>query len=282
MPNIAALHPQIVHFVVALIVVGVAFRWVSLVVKQTWLPTAAAVLIALGAGASALAVRSGLDAHGPVERVPGARPAVVAHEEWGERARNAFLLLLVFEVVAAALAARQRSGARTAGLVAAIVGLGAVGVLYRAADAGGELVYSYAGGVGIRSGDPADVNRLLVAAAHHQAALDRQSGKLPEAAALMEMVAARFPEQLELQLAQVESVINDRKAPQVALQRLDAIHVPTEDVRMRVRAGLLRSSALAASGDTTSARQVLETLKSEFPTNPQIQRRLAELSQSRP
>lgn len=282
MPNIAALHPQIVHFVVALIVVGVAFRWLSLIVRQAWLPTAAAALIALGTGASALAVRSGVDAHGPVERVPGARPAVVAHEEWGERARNAFLVLLVFEVVAAALAARKHARARTAGLVAAIVGLGAVGVLYRAGDAGGELVYSYAGGVGIRTGDPADVNRLLVAAAYHQAALDRQSGKLPEAAALMEMVAARFPDQLELQLAQVESVINDRKAPQVALERLGAIRVPTEDVRMRVRAGLLRSSALAASGDTTSARQVLETLKSEFPTNPQIQRRLAELSQPRP
>jgi Tetratricopeptide repeat len=50
---------------------------------------------------------------------------------------------------------------------------------------------------------------------------------------------------------------------------------------MRVRAGLLRASALAASGDTTAARQVLETLKSEFPTNAQIQRRLAELAPPR-
>ena len=279
MPNIAALHPQVVHFVVALIIVGVAFRWLSLVIRQAWLPTAAAVLVALGAIAAVVAVRSGTDAHGPVERVPGARPAVVEHEEWGERARNAFLVLLVFEVVAAALAARQHSRARAAGLVAGVVGLAAVGVLYRAADAGGALVYSYAGGVGIRTGDPADVNRLLIAAAHNQAALDRQSGKMGDAAALMDLVAARFPEQLELQLAQVESIVNDRKAPKDALTRLDSIRVPTDDVRMRVRAGLLRASALAASGDSTAARQVLETLKSEFPTNVQIQRRLTELSQ---
>ena len=282
MPNIAVLHPQVVHFVVALIIVGVAFRWASLVLRQAWLPTAAAVLVALGTAAGYVAVRSGTDAHGPVERVPGSRPAVVEHEEWGERARNAFLVLLVFEAVAAALAARQHPRARAAGLAAAVVGLAAVGVLYRAADAGGDLVYSYAGGVGIRSGDPADVNRLLIAAAHHQAALDRQSGKMPEAAALMEMVAARFPDELELQLAQVDSVINDRKAPKDALTRLDAIRVPTADVRMRVRAGLLRASALAASGDTTAARQVLETLKAEFPTNTQIQRRLTDLTPARP
>lgn len=279
MPNIAALHPQIVHFVVALIVVGVAFRWLSVALNHAWLPTAAAVLVVLGTVASIAAVRSGIDAHGPVERVPGVRAAVVEHEEWGERARNVFLALLVFEVVAAALAARRHSAARTAGLVAAVVGLVAVGVLYKAGKAGGDLVYSYAGGIGIRTGDPVDVNRLLVAAAHHQAALDRQSGRLPEAAALMELVAARFPDQLELQLAQVESVINDRKTPAAALQRLDAIRVPTEDTRMRIRAGLLRSSALAAVGDTTASRQVLETLKSEFPSNPQVQRRLAELTQ---
>ncbi len=282
MPSIAALHPQVVHFVVALAIIGVVFRWASLVVRQAWLSTAAAVLVALAAGAGFVAVRSGTDAHGPVERVPGARPAVVEHEEWGERARNALAVLVAFEVVAAVFAARKHSAGRAAALAAAVVGLAACGVIYRAADLGGELVYGYAGGVGIRSGDPADVNRLLIAAAYHQAGLDRQAGKMSEAAALIEMVAGRFPEHLELQLAQVDSTINDRQAPQDALRRLDAIRVPTADVRMRVRAGLLRASALAASGDTTAARQVVETLKSEFPANTQIQRRLAELSKPQP
>ena len=125
--------------------------------------------------------------------MPGARPAVVAHETWGERARNVFLLLLAAEAVAAALASRQRPQARNAAIAAAAVGLVAVVVLYRAADLGGQLVYGYGGGVGIRSGDPQDVNRVFIAGAHHQAAQDRASGRPLDAAALSDLVAARFP-----------------------------------------------------------------------------------------
>lgn len=277
MPNIAALHPQVVHFVVALVVVGVLFRAVSLVVRASWLSPAAAALVALGAVASIVAVRSGIDAHGPVERVPGVRPAVVAHEEWGERARNAVLLLLVVEAVAAALTARNVSKARAAQVAAAIVGVVTVGVLFRAGDLGGDLVYGYAGGVGIRSGDPADVNRTLIAAAHHQANLDRQSGRPQDAAALMDMVADRFPDQLELQIARAEAILSDRKDSEGAIAKLDALQLPTTDTRMRVRAGVARSNALVAKGDLSAARQVLETLRTEFPTNGQIQRALAAL-----
>ncbi|MBL8135494.1 MAG: hypothetical protein JNL48_02640 [Acidobacteria bacterium] len=281
MPSLAAIHPQVVHFVVALIIVGVLFRLLSLGVRMSWLSPAALALVTLGTLASVVAVRSGVDAHGPVERVPGARPAVVEHEEWGERARNVFLILLAVEAVAATLTARKVGGARTAQVVAAVAGLAAVGVLYRAADLGGRLVYGYAGGVAVNTGDPEDVSRLLIAAAHQQANLDRQSGRPVDAAAIIDVVAERFPAHLELQLARVDSIINDRKEPAAALAKLDAIRVPTEDTRLRVRAGLLRSGALAASGDLTAARQVLETLKSEFPANTQIQRRLAEITQPR-
>ncbi len=279
MPSLAALHPQVVHFVVALIIVGVLFRALSLVVRQAWLSPAALALVALGTVASLVAVRSGADAHGPVERVPGARAAVVDHETWGERARNAFLVLLALEAIAATLTARQASAARQAQMVAAVVGVLAVGVLYKAAGGGGDLVYGYAGGVGVRSGDPADVNRLLIAGAFHQAAVDRQGGRPADAATIMDVVADRFPDHLELQLARVESVITDRGDATGALTRLDAIRVPTDDTRLRIRAGLLRASALSARGDATAARQVLETLKAEFPADARIQRRLTELTQ---
>lgn len=281
MPSLAAIHPQVVHFVVALIIVGVLFRLLSLVVRFAWLSPAALALITLGTFASVVAVWSGTDAHGPVERVPGARAAVVEHEEWGERARNAFVLLLAVEAVAATLTARKVRAARTAQIVAAVSGLAAVGVLYQAADLGGRLVYGYAGGVAVNTGDPEDVSRLLIAAAHQQANMDRQSGRLGDAAAIISMVADRFPAHLELQLARVDSIINDQKDPAGALSRLDALRVPTEDTRLRVRAGLLRSGALAAAGDLSAARQVLETLRSEFPTNTQVQRRLAEVAQAR-
>ncbi len=281
MPNLAFLHPQVVHFVVALIVVGVVFRLASLWLTPSWLTPAALALIGLGTAASVVAVRSGVDAHGPVERIPGVRPAVVAHEQWGERARNAFLVLLAIEAVAATLTLRQAAAAGTARTVAAVAGLAAVFVLYRAGDAGGDLVYDFAGGVAIRAGepgDPSDAGRLLIAAAHHQANVDRRAGNGQAAAALMDTVADRFPDHLELQLARIDATINDRKDPSSGLSRLDALRIPTEDTRMRVRAGLLRASALAARGDVTAARQVLETLRTEFPNNVQVQRRIEEMA----
>jgi hypothetical protein len=228
--------------------------------------------------ASVVAVRSGTDAHGPVERVPGARPAVVAHETWGERARNVFLLLLTVEAVAAVLAGRQHARARTAGLVAAVVGVAAVAVLYRAADLGGELVYGYGGGVGIRSGDPQDVGRVYVAGAFHQAAADRAAGRPLDAANIIDLAATRFHDDLELQLTQVEATLVDRGDPLSALNRLGTLAIPQPDQRSRIRAGLLRARALQAMNDLSAARQVLETLRTEFPTNPQIQQRLAELN----
>jgi uncharacterized membrane protein len=278
MPSLAALHPQVVHFVVALVLVGVALRWVSLARPAPWLSPAAVTLVALGTVASFVAVRSGDDAHGPVERVPGTRPAVVAHETWGERARNVFLLLLAAEAVAAALASRGHAQARNAAIAAAGVGLVAAIVLYRAADLGGQLVYGYGGGVGIRSGDPQDVNRAFIAGAHHQAAQDRAGGRPLDAAALTDLVAARFPNDLEVQLAQVESTLVDRADPQTALNKLGALNVPQPDARSRIRAGLLRARALEAMNDRSAARQVLETLRTEFPANTQIQERLTALS----
>ena len=278
MPSLAALHPQVVHFVVALIIVGVVLRWVSLGVRAAWLTPAATTLVALGTVASLVAVRSGSDAHGPVERVPGSRDAVVAHETWGERARNTFLILLAVEAVAAALASRQHGQARNAAIAAAAIGLVAVGVLYRAADLGGHLVYGYGGGVGIRSGDPQDVSRVFLAGAYHQAAQDRDAGRPLDAAALADLLAARFPDHVEVRLAQVEATLVDRGDPRLALDRLGALTIPQPDTRSRIRAGVLRAQTLQAMNDVSAARQVLETLRTEFPQNAQIQQRLAELT----
>src|SRR5213076_107795 len=159
--TLAALHPQIVHFVIALLFVGVVLRCVSLTGRAPFTGPAARVLLLVGTGAAVLAVQSGTAAHGPVERVPGARAAVGEHEEWGERTRNIFLVVAALEAVALVPAARRwRKGTL---VMSAVVGLVGAVALYEAGAHGGELVYSYAGGVGIRSGDTADVGRLLVA-----------------------------------------------------------------------------------------------------------------------
>ena len=68
----------------------------------------------------------------------------------------------------------RRSEKRRYVLVAStVVGLVGIVSVYQAGAHGGDLVYKYAGGIGIRSGDPADVERLLVTGLYQQAQLDR-------------------------------------------------------------------------------------------------------------
>jgi hypothetical protein len=107
MPNLAQFHPQIVHFVVALLVVGVAFRIVSLTGRLTFTNYAATSLLVIGALAAVFAVfavQSGTDAHGPVERIPGTRELVMQHERQGKTTRNFFLALDKPDSARAALA----------------------------------------------------------------------------------------------------------------------------------------------------------------------------------
>ena len=277
MPSIASLHPQVVHFAIALLIVGVVFRLLSLTGRLAFTGPAATTLIVLGTFATVLAVQSGNDAHGPVERIPGVRPAVVDHEEWGIRARNIFLGVAALELLALALAGRMPKQAKVVAMGAAAIGLVGLAAIYEAGEHGGELVYNYAGGIGTRSGDPKDVGRLMVAGLYQQALLDRQANKGAEGAALIDLAAARFPENLELQLMSIEWTTDVKQDPAGAPQRLDALSVSQAENRLRTRAGLARATALKAQGNIDGARQVLMTLKGEFPTNVQIQRRLDEL-----
>lgn len=277
MPSIASFHPQIVHFAIALLIVGVVFRLIWLTGRLAFTGPAATTLIVLGTVATVLAVQSGTDAHGPIERMPGVRPAVVDHEEWGIRARNIFVGVAALELIALALSRRMPQQAKVFAMGAAAIGVVGLGAIYEAGEHGGQLVYNYAGGVGTRSGDPKDVGRLMVAGLYQQALLDRQADKGADGAALIDLAATRFPQDLELQLVSIEWTTEVRKDPATALQRLDALGISGADNRLRTRAGLARAAALKAQGNIDGARQVLMTLKGEFPTSVQIQRRLDEL-----
>src|SRR5689334_8661543 len=99
MPDIGSLHPQIVHFVIALGLVGVLLRLVSLVAGASWLSPAAATLILVSAGAAVAAVKSGDQTHENSGRIPGARLAVQHHELWGQRTRNVLLGVAGLEIL---------------------------------------------------------------------------------------------------------------------------------------------------------------------------------------
>ena len=269
--NIGELHPQLVHFVVALFFVGLAFRLVALTGRLSFTGPAATTLLVISAVASWFAVKSGTDAHGPAERVPGARDAVVEHEEWGERARNLLLVIGLVELGAFALGPNERRRRIATGLRvgSAVLGLAGAYVLYEAAEHGGDLVYGYAGGVGIRSGDPQDVENLLTAGLYHNAMQDRAAGRKADAARLIEEMVRRQPLSAEVRLLAVESRIKDANDALGALAMLTQL-TPPADERMRIRAGLLRVDAYEAAGMADSASAALAQLKRDFPNSTRV------------
>jgi len=277
MPNIASYHPQIVHFAIALLFVGVAFRWISLTGRAAFTGPAAAVLLLMGTTAALLAVQSGTDAHGPVERVPGARQAVQDHESRGKRAKNVFLFVALLEI--GALVVAKRSARITQGLKigSAVVGLLGSAALYEAGEHGGTLVYNYAGGVGIRSGDSTDVSRLLLAGLYHSAQAARTRHDSAAAADLFAEIGRRFPNDTTVWFLTAESQLRDKNDGKGALAALARFSVPADNPRLRIRYDFLRADAFVAAGRSDSARATLERLATQFPDNPRIKDRLAQM-----
>src|ERR1041385_1939557 len=179
MPDIGALHPQVVHFVVALGLLGVLFRLLSLTGRMSWTNQAAATLMILCAGASVLAVESGTDPHDNAERIPGVRQAVMEHEDWGHYTRNVLLGVAGLELLG--LIFGSSGAGRVLRYLSAGGGLVAGAFIVKVADLGGDIVYEYAGGVGTRSGDPEDLGHLLVAGLFYGARGARDSGRAEEA-----------------------------------------------------------------------------------------------------
>jgi uncharacterized membrane protein len=277
MPNIGELHPEIVHFVVALLLVGVALRWVSLTGKLAFTRPAAATLLILGTLAAVAAVRSGLDAHEAVERLPGIGAAVNAHETWAKNTRTVFLGVAGLEVVALALALlRLPSVRRWAEVASAVVGLGGAYLLYGAADRGGDLVYSYAGGVGIRSGDPADVDHLLTAGLFERAMVARKAHQSGAADTLITELARLHPSDPNVQLVHAQSLLQDRKDPKAALAILDSIVVPDSLPLLKGRVAFQKVDVFVAAGMPDSARATLTALGAQFADNPRMSARIKE------
>lgn len=274
--NLAAMHPQIVHFTIVLAIVGAAFRVLSLLGKPAFLSPAATTLLLLAAVSGYASTQSGTAAHGPVERVPGARTAVQEHEEWGERTRNALFALAAVELVI--LAMRKSKHLRIVQGVAAIGALVCVGFVYETGEHGGTLVYSYAGGIGIRTGDPKDVERLLLTGYYQQAMVDRKAGRLDSAAQLIKDAAARFGSDPEIKVVAAESMLLDQKNPKAALDALASFEPPPPLVG---RKATLQADAFEAMGQKEAAIAVLQALVSQRP-NPRIQQRIDRLQGKAP
>lgn len=277
MPNIGVYHPAIVHFAVALLVAGVLFRLVSLTGRAAFTGPAATTLLLAGALAAVVAVQSGLDGHGPVERIPGARQAVMDHEAAGKWARNVFLIVAVLELAGLATRRRSLNAARGAIWGSAVVSVFGLAALYKAGERGADVVYRYAGGVGTRYGDTADVNRLYLAALYQAAQQARNQHDSVRAAELYDRLAREYPNDTTVRFLQIESLVRDSDDGRAALRQLASLRVPPEDRRLRLRHGFLKTDAFLAVGRTDSARATLDQLARDFPDVQRIKDRLAEL-----
>jgi uncharacterized membrane protein len=275
MPSLAYYHPAIVHFAVALLSVGVFLRWVSLLGRFDWTRHAATFLLLAGTVGAILAVQSGTNAHGPVERVPGARTAVQDHEDWGHKTRNLFLVVGALELLALGLG--QKPARRWVYVGSAVVGLAGGYCLFEAGEHGGDLVYNYAGGVGIRSGDAADVDRLLLAGLYQKAMADRKAGDSAGAAVLIAELVTRYPADTDIQLLGIESLLTDKHAPTAALAALQKLPPFPDSSRARSRRDMLAADVYAGAGQLDSARAILTRLVAQFPQSQRIKDKLAHL-----
>ncbi len=263
MPDIGFFHPHLVHFAIVFCGLGVAFRLASLTGRFPWTNPTAALLLIGGGIAAFLTAQSGIDAHGPVERIPGVAEAVTQHEDAGKWARNVFLGLGLVELIG--LSIHQAKAVKVLRIVAGVGGVVGLAVIYRAADFGGDLVYEYGGGPGIRSGDPEALTRLLVAGLYTRAMADRTAGDKDGAARLIDELRRRMPNEPAVTWVVLESRIKDRGDAAGALEALRQISPAADDRRGTIRKGFLTADAYKALGQVDSARTVLEALRKQYP-----------------
>lgn len=157
-PSWDGLHPLIVHFPIALLLLAPLFVVIGLVVGRRGVPylMAGLILMALGTTASYVAVETGEAAARLAERSPQVNAVLEHHEELAERTRLVFTLLTV--VFAGLLAVRHFAGDRMgrgafAGIVVLFLLIYSGGALNLANTAhnGGRLVHE----LGVRAFMPA-------------------------------------------------------------------------------------------------------------------------------
>ncbi len=149
------LHPALVHFPIALILLGTLVAIAAIILRRWHLPAIAAGLLICGAAGAVAAAWSGGQAVEMVgELSPAANEVLEFHEEWGERARTISIIAAVLATAAAATV-RIRILSMSLTVVTALVALGAALCVASAGHFGGQLVYKHGVGVNVAAGSPA-------------------------------------------------------------------------------------------------------------------------------
>jgi uncharacterized membrane protein len=161
------LHPAVVHFPIALLLLGAAVAVLAVFVRRWHFPLFAAVLLSLGAIGAVAATVTGEEEEEKVEHaIPSAEPLLEEHAEWGERARNAGIVAALLAVLAA-VAANKPVGGRLLSVLTACAALVAGYCVAQAGHFGGELVYRHGAGVALDRG-PGSGESVLPARGEHE------------------------------------------------------------------------------------------------------------------
>lgn len=148
-PPADGLHPIVVHFPIALLLIAPVFIVLAMLIKShergLWL--AGLVTLAMGVASAFVATSTGESAEHLAEAIPGAEAVLEHHEDLAELARNLFagLAVLLAIIVAARFVTRtpRRAPFIITGALYLALHAGASLVLANAAHEGGRLVHEY-------------------------------------------------------------------------------------------------------------------------------------------
>jgi len=135
-------HPIVVHFPIALLLVGFAVDLAGLLLKRDWLARAALLLLILGSLGAVAARQAGKAEEESIVKTPAIEAAIETHEESGNFTMWFFAGITV---VRAALTGLKKFTPAMGWIFVVIWAVGAA-LLVRTAYYGGELVYQH--GVG--------------------------------------------------------------------------------------------------------------------------------------
>lgn len=139
---------MLVHFPIALLIVGFLFETIGFVVKKEFFSTAAMYLLVLGAAGVGVAYLTGENAGEGITEVGALKAALEAHESAAELTLWLAIIAAVVRIATAVF--KKHTGAYRA--AAYVLFLCAVVSVARTGSYGGELVYKHAAGVQLNLG----------------------------------------------------------------------------------------------------------------------------------
>ena len=146
--DLTYLHPMVVHFPIALILVGFLAEVVGIIAKKDFFNKMAFYLLALGSLAIIVTYISGEAAGGGIEESGTLKDAIEKHQD---AARIAMILTLVTFIFRSILLYTKKYTGYLK-IIAAVIFLISTLAIARAASFGGDLVYKHGAGVEVSTG----------------------------------------------------------------------------------------------------------------------------------